>query len=145
MFLTNTPALDGWMYTPRDLERARAILESGIHRIAPSWLSQPKGPLAIHWNADGPYPTCYLIDLACCLVLLSQYGDENSQSILDRKLGQLLIGSNEEQFEATLTELRFGAHLTGRIRPVSLEPLAGRESPANPAVSPDFGATLWHT
>lgn len=143
LFLDETPALQGWFYAAGDMARARDELVNRIRRVNPNWLNEPKGPLAVQWRADGPAPACYLTDLARCLYFIELHGDQNSQRVLDEKLGQLLLASDVDQFDETLTEIRFADFLVGRVRPISLEPLSVSEEDSRRRSSPDFGVRLW--
>lgn len=141
-FLDDSPDLSGYRYGPHDLQRAREYLLSALNKHAPGWLQAPRGTLALHWRAGGPYPACFIIRIAQILHTLDRSITEKSVSVLREKFG-ILLRSSDAQFDEMLTELEIASALVERFSPISLEPLVGKDTPtgAKPP-SPDFALRL---
>jgi hypothetical protein len=141
-FLDDAPDLSGWRYNQRDLQLAREYLVSALESCLPTWLSAPRGTLAGHWLASGPYPTCFIIRVAQIFYTLERSVTRRSVPVLREKL-VLLFDASGAQFEELLGELEIAASLVERISPISLEPLVSeRTSVGHKPSSPDFAIRL---
>lgn len=157
-FSTSSPDLAGTRFRVNDLIVARSVYADVFADLDPQWPSDPIGPLASHWLADGSYSATYLIHVARVLWQLSN-GNITTKSfpILRDKVLMLLRPPTLAAYEETLIELEVAASLSERASPISFEPLVPddlSDAPSKPR-SPDYGlrlpesdgtveVTVWH-
>jgi hypothetical protein len=127
-FLDCEVDLQGTPFNSEDLEHFRGYWRFLIENVAPEWLDEPKGHLALHWQSDTIPSVVYLIDLARMFYSLVHAITDASQTIFGNKLHQFLF-SDGIQHEEQLTELLVGDLLTGLGgKPVMMEPVS-KEAP----------------
>jgi hypothetical protein len=137
-FLDDTPDLSGQRFTSDDLRRARDYFLSALSTRAPSWLREPRGTLALHWNSGGQYPACFLIRIAQIFYVLDRSITKQSVPVLHEKF-RCLLEFTGAQFDELLAELEIAAALVERFSPIMLEPLVPISAlPGAKPKSPDF-------
>jgi hypothetical protein len=122
-FLDCEVDLQGTPFNQEHLQYSRGFWQFLIEKVAPEWLDEPKGRLALHWQADTIPSVGHLIDLTKMFDSLVHAITDNSQSIFGSKLHQLLF-SDGIQHEEQLTELLVGYLLSGLGTPIKMEPVS---------------------
>lgn len=131
-FLNSPVDLQGTPFTQEHLDYARGYWQFLIEKVAPEWLDNPKGHLAVHWQSGTVPSIVYLIDLTKMFYSVIHTITEESQATFGSKLRQLLF-SDKRQYEEQITELLVGALLTRLSRPLMMEPAGAEIVPPNAA------------
>ncbi len=146
-FIASRPNLSNTIFREEDLRKAREYLSSVIERANGSWLKKRKGPMGEHWDNDGEYPACVLIDIAQVVHSFEHKITPRSTPLFPAKVKGLLQPRTEKEFIENLTELQVAFVLTQYASPLDVDPLVPEQyllplSNHRRPTTPDFSLRL---
>ena len=147
MFMSHDFDMSSSLWTQEDLTHARDVYRAVFERVASQWPDRPVGPLARRWRETATPSVGHCIHVARMLHELSKGVTSRSVPIFHTKIKELLYCPDDVNiYEERLTEVEFGAYLSGKHSPVALEPLVPSDliGASNPPKSPDYAIRLPH-